>query len=86
MPKSRAFGRGDAHVRANGVFGNLVEKLGIDRVHAVVGERRQVVGNAQMLEIVLGIDLDGVVRLHEGVADGVFHAPADPGFVLVMSA
>ena len=58
----------------------LVEQFGIDRVDAVVGDDGQVVGHAQVLEVVLGIDLDGVVGLHEGVADGVFDAATNPGF------
>jgi len=36
-----------------------------------------------MLEIVFGVDLDGVIGLQKGVADGKFNAAADLGSAVV---
>ena len=76
--KSRTFGGGHAHVGANGVFGDAIENLGIDRIHAVIGERGKVIGHPQMVEIVLGIDFNGVVGLQECASDGAFQPPPEP--------
>ena len=73
-----AFHGGDAHVRAYGFFGNAVEQIGIDRVHPVIGQRGQVIGNSQMIQVVLRIDLDGVVSLGKGAANGALESSANP--------
>ena len=77
-----ALGGGHPHAGANGLLGDVIEQFGIHRVHAVVGKGGKVVGHPQMFEIFFGIDLDGVVGLHEGVADGVFQPTPDPALLV----
>src|SRR5208337_426058 len=68
----------DSHAGPDGLNRDAIKHLDIDRIHAVVSEGGKLVGHPQMFEITVRIDLDGLVRLHEGAADGVFQATPDP--------